>query len=534
MDLEESEFDLLTRQRAAAEALLDLHLGSDSQTLRQQTHLVWKVLILDERAQDVLASLLHVVDLRLHNVTLHLPLHSQRQHLPHVTSLYLCLPTHRNLERILSDCTQGLYDFFQLHFLSEPDSSFLQALASGLSQSNALHKLLKVYSEALNFISLEERFFVLGGPSFEDMQRLETQPDSIVETALDGLAKQIFDVVTSMNAWPVIRTGKGASEYIANRLFEWCKARPTMSDHTTRPLLLIVDRSVDLSVMLHHPGTYQALLHDLIGLSNNKLVFKDAIQELDIRKDKLLKEVASLWFPEAFKTLDVHVRKWKADKDRIARSDKFDDLPELKEHKAHLELHTNLSTFMVDAVRSRQLDTFTQVEEDMIIQGNFNRQQLTELQHMPAEDQSRLKAIGLLTGTLDGSDLDPMLARYLEAKRATDQKKSALGVLSGFVKSQIQSLMGAERLFPLTRLVHTAMENKTPDGSMLDTRSKSGVLVRGQFSEAIVFVLGGASYVELHNLQHYAQRTNKRIIYGGTDLPTPRAFLDQLTRLSAS
>lgn len=533
MDLEESEFDLLTRQRSAAEALLDLHLGSDSQMLRQQTHLVWKALVLDERAQDVLASLLHVVDLRLHNVTLHLPLHSQRQPLPHVTALYLCLPTPRNLERIVADCTQGLYDYFQLHFLTQPDAIFLQELAAGLSQANSLHKLLKVYAETLNFITIEERFFLLGGPSFEDLQRLETQPDSIVEAELDSISRQLFDVVCSMNAWPVIRAGKGASEYIANRLYELCKARTVDSDHATRPMLLIVDRSLDLSVMLHHPGTYQALLHDLVGLNCNKLVFEGAIHELDVRKDTLLKEIASQWFPDAFQTLDQHVRKWKVGSERLSSSGKLDSVPELTEQKAALELHTKLSTLMVDSVRRRLLDTFTTVEEDMM-QGTFNRQKFAELQQLTGEDLTRLKAIGVLTNTMEGDDLDPLLIRYLEAKRATDQKKSALGLLSGFVKSQIQSLMGAERLLPLTRLVHTAMENKNPDSSTLDTRSKSNVLVRGQFSEAIVFVLGGASYSELHNLQLYAQRTNKRIVYGSTDLPTPTAFLGQLTRLSTS
>lgn len=533
MDLEESEFDLLTRQRAAAEAILDLHLGGDCQALRQQTHLVWKLLVLDERAQDVLASLLHVGDLRLHNITIHLPLHSQRQPLSHVTVLYLCLPTQRNLERILGDCTQGLYDFFQLHFLTQPSAVFLQALAEGLAQSNSVHKLLKVYAETLNFITLEERFFVLGGPSYEDLQRLETQPDFQVEAALDSLAQQIFDVVCSLQAWPVIRSSKGASEYIAGKIFEWSKARTLDPDQTSRPMLLIVDRSLDLSVMLHHPGTYQALVHDLVGINLNKLVLDGSVHELDCRKDRLLKEIASQWFPDAFQSLDQHVRKWKAGSERLSMTGKLDSVPELTEQKAALELHTKLSTMMVDSVRRRQLDTFTTVEEDMM-QGTLNRQKFAELQTQAPHDLQRLRAIGLLTNTVEGTELNPDLVRYLEAKRSGDQKKSALGLLSGFVKSQIQSLMGAEKLLPLTRLVHSAMENKNPDSSSLDTRSKSGVIVRGQFSEAIVFVLGGASYVELHNLQLYAQRTNKRIIYGSTDLPTPASFYDQLTRLSSS
>jgi hypothetical protein len=34
-----------------------------------------------------------------------------------------------------------------------------------------------------------------------------------------------------------------------------------------RPLLAILDRNIDLATPLHHGWTYQALAHDLLGLS---------------------------------------------------------------------------------------------------------------------------------------------------------------------------------------------------------------------------------------------------------------------------
>lgn len=38
-----------------------------------------------------------------------------------------------------------------------------------------------------------------------------------------------------------------------------------------RPVLLILDRNVDLTVMLSHSWTYQALCHDVFGMSLNRV-----------------------------------------------------------------------------------------------------------------------------------------------------------------------------------------------------------------------------------------------------------------------
>ena len=54
------------------------------------------------------------------------------------------------------------------------------------------------------------------------------------------------------------------------------------------------------------------------------------------------------------------------------------------------------------------------------------------------------------------------------------------------------------------------------------------------FSEGIVFVVGGAGYVEYGNLEEWAQRTGKRVTYGGTEIVDPRGFLRILESLGKS
>lgn len=43
-----------------------------------------------------------------------------------------------------------------------------------------------------------------------------------------------------------------------------------------RPLLIILDRNVDMATPLHHTWTYQALAHDLLDLALNRVVIEES------------------------------------------------------------------------------------------------------------------------------------------------------------------------------------------------------------------------------------------------------------------
>lgn len=79
----------------------------------------------------------------------------------------------------------------------------------------------------------------------------------------------------------------------------------------------------------------------------------------------------------------------------------------------------------------------------------------------------------------------------------------------------------------------------TVTGSQQSSASTAGK------KDAIVFVVGGGSYVEYANLQEYAMRTaghgggvvgsagqGRRITYGSTEILTPQAFVKALEKLA--
>lgn len=66
-----------------------------------------------------------------------------------------------------------------------------------------------------------------------------------------------------------------------DNLFSSSSNRPASSagTPTSRPVLIILDRNVDLLPMLTHQWTYQALVHDVLNMKLNRITIETPIDE---------------------------------------------------------------------------------------------------------------------------------------------------------------------------------------------------------------------------------------------------------------
>jgi sec1 family domain-containing protein 1 len=134
--------------------------------------------------------------------------------------------------------------------------------------------------------------------------------------------------------------------------------------------------------------------------------------------------------------------------------------------------------------------------------------------------------------------------------------------------SGVKNFLPANKLFRVTRLTEALMDSsaasnqslqETDEYLFLDPRSNrtshaglglsgvggmgpggapggpggtgTGRARRMAFSEGMVFVVGGAGYVEYGNLEEWARKTGKRVTYGGTDILDPGGFVGVLGKL---
>ncbi|KAH8860059.1 Sec1 family domain-containing protein 1 [Schistosoma japonicum] len=494
------------RQIEALKCMLNLNSTPNSSDGPQ-----WKILIYDQLGRDIISPLLTVKDLRMLGVTLHLMLNSPREQIPDVPAVYFVYPSKDNILSICKDFEAGRYDSYYLNFISPISREYLEEIAQTALSENCVHQISKVFDQYTNFICLEDDLFTLSAPndgpsSFYALNRskaTETDIENIVRLIVDGL----FSIFATLGSVPIIRCPRGnASEMVAsqldskfrdslrdsrNSLFVNNTARSygiTLNDESSgdrlgfnsslplgfknrnsqinsssnlfqRPLLIILDRSLDLASPLHHELSYQSLIHDIFNIhlnrihvnldlakpmsndekskvsgsgkkSNSKSIEYDLTGSCDrIWRDfrgAAFSDVADAIHEEVtiLKDYDRHMSDLKSslggstDVDILAASptmtflddsttkltNAINSLPQLMERKRCLDMHTNIATCLANIIKDRQIHSFAEEEDHFFAKNNPSTEHsFNELISNPSigtpEDKLRLLIIAALAGT---------------------------------------------------------------------------------------------------------------------------------------
>lgn len=391
---------------------------------------VWKILIYDRCGQDIISPLISIKELRELGVTLHVQLHSDRDPIPDVPAVYFCLPTEENLGRISQDLHNGLYDTYHLNFISPISRQKLEDLASAALQANCVSQIQKVYDQYLNFISLEDDMFVLKHQNSDTISYYAINrgdiKDTEMESIMDNIVDSLFSVFATLGTVPIIRSPRGnAAEMVAEKLDKKLRENlrdtrnslfimdATQAGHFSfqRPLLIVLDRNVDMATPLHHTWTYQALAHDVLDLALNRVVVEENLGrspaggarvktracDLDSR-DKFWVSHKGSPFPivaeaiqeelEQYRSSEEEVKKLKAsmgiDNDSDAAFSMVSDntakltsavhsLPQLLEKKRLIDMHTTIATAILNSIKTRRLDTFFEFEEKVMSKSTLDR-----------------------------------------------------------------------------------------------------------------------------------------------------------------
>lgn len=245
-------------------------------------------MIYDEDCRDIISPLMNVAALRQKGVTLHLLLHSEREPISDAPAAYFVRPTEDNLRRIADDCGKRTYRSFFLHFVTKIERQLLEKFAKDLVASNSVNLISKVYDQYLDIIALEPFLFTLNMKNsfvgYNDPSLGEAQIKSFINRISYGL----LSMVRLVGAIPVIRAPRGgAAEMLAHDFCSLLRENLSIrgpaqslfadclnSDARNPPLLLLFDRTSDMSPPLLHTSTYQALIDDLLDHKLNRVTIE--------------------------------------------------------------------------------------------------------------------------------------------------------------------------------------------------------------------------------------------------------------------
>ncbi|CAH8605127.1 unnamed protein product [Dicrocoelium dendriticum] len=667
---------LKERQIDAIRCMLNLNSPPVASDIPQ-----WKVLVYDQRGRDIISPLFTVKELRSFGVTLHLLLDTSREHIPDVPAIYFVVPSRENIVKICEDFESGRYESYYLNFISPISRENLELIAQSALSEDCVQQITKVFDQYTNFICLEEDLVVLQPLpaqqlSYYALNRPNTSDNDIeqvVASAVDGL----FSVFATLGTVPIIRCScRDAAEMVATRLVS--KLRDSLRDSRNslfvnsdasrayglgggtndhvgpplndnqggnqlpgstrsfsfanlfqRPLLVLLDRNLDLATPLHHELTYQSLVHDIFNIHLNRIqvdlsLTKEVAQATDNKSsksplskktgkleqyylnsasDRLWREFRGAAFSDVAEAIreevnllrdyEKHMGELKTSMglsgdlsgvdestltlldDQTSRlSTAISSLPQLMERKRCLDMHTNIATCLANVITHRQLHVFAE-EEDKLL----SRQATSVGDSLALSEFSiiRLPKLGQFgdqsTGGLRNS-----------ASRSVLNKLVSHG--SAIFLTGVRHLIGRKSYLPFTRIVSQLMENRSCpeleefryfDPKLLRRQTSETPRFKQPFNDAFVFVIGGGSYVEYQDLLDWSRATTgggtvpgeatssssgnatvmsnlpvngtnaldvsatahsstpgtnvKRVVYGCTELLSPKEFLSQLTAL---
>ena len=235
-----------------------------------------------------------------------------------------------------------------------------------------------------------------------------------ISAIVDGTASGIFSVLMSFGCCAPLICAPSFSEnsdliksicvklesriknHLINTKSPLSLGNPQASPNQPRPLLLLVDRRIDLAGPLKHSASYNALIDEILGLNSNQIQIPGG-KSFDIdRRDWFWQENSTKSFPQVAEAVESSLKLYKTDYDRVLQTTPgmtedlmkaagdsgpaqsstltpeqlkiaINVLPELTERKRLIDTHLHISTALLDSVKTRDLGTLFNIEQEIII-----------------------------------------------------------------------------------------------------------------------------------------------------------------------
>ncbi|KAL2351824.1 vacuolar protein sorting-associated protein 45 [Cryomyces antarcticus] len=537
-----------------------------------------KILLLDNETVSIVSSATTQSALLNHEVYLTDRLDNQtREKMRHLRCLCFVRPSPDSIQFLIDEFREPKYGEYNIYFSNIIRKSALERLAE--ADDHEVVRAVQEYFADYLVINPDLMTLDLG-------QRLwGHSPDLWNQDSLQRSTEGVLALLLSLKKRPLIRYEKNS--LLAKKLATEVRYQITQEEQLfdfrktdTPPILLVLDRRDDPVTPLLTQWTYQAMVHELLGIKNGRVDLSDVPDVRPEQKEIVLSQDQDPFFKKnmylnfgdlgqdakdyveqfASKSQSNHKLESIADMKRF-----IEDYSEFRKLSGNVTKHVTLVTELSRRVGEGSLLDVSELEQSLACNDNHSNdlktlQRLIQSQTVPADNKLRLVAVYALRYSSHPSNSTPALMDLLSvAGNISRHRINLIPKLLTYAHS-LQSATTAggsiPDLFQPSALFSGArdrfqrglkgVENVyTQHSPRLETTLQD--LIKGRLREqqypfvdgggttrdkpqdVIIFMIGGATYEESKMVaQVNASSPGVRVVLGGTTVHNSASSLDEV------
>jgi vacuolar protein sorting-associated protein 45 len=539
-----------------------------------------KLLLLDADTVSIVSTAITQSALLKHEVYLVDRLDNPaRERMRHLRCLCFVRPSPDSIQLLIDELREPKYGEYNIYFSNIIKKSSLERLAE--ADDHEVVKAVQEYFADYIVVNPDLMTLNLGFPK----QRLWSHSPDIWNTdALQRTTEGVIALLLSLKKNPLIRYEKNS--LMAKKLATEVRYQITQEEQLfdfrkmdTPPILLILDRRDDPITPLLTQWTYQAQVHELLGIHNGRV---DLSGVADIRpelKEIVLSQDQDPFFKknmyQNFGDLGGNIKEYvdqyqsrtksNAQIDSIADMKRFvEDYPEFRKLSGNVSKHVTLVSELSRRVSAELLLDVSELEQSLVCNDNHandlkNLQRLIPNPNIPAENKIRLVAIYALRYERNPNNALPILLDLLTSVADVSAHKISIipkllayhhslqsapvGGASGFTDlfdsgsspfSQFRrnlNLKGVENVYTQhsPRLENTLQHLIKGRLKELQFPFVDGHHTKDKPQDIVAFMVGGVTYEEAKMVaQVNASVPGIRVVLGGTNVLNSTMFLEEV------
>ncbi|KAG0648400.1 Vacuolar sorting-associated 45 [Hyphodiscus hymeniophilus] len=538
-----------------------------------------KILLLDSDTVSVVSTAITQSALLNHEVYLIDRLANQnREKMRHLRCLCFVRPSADSIQFLIDELREPKYGEYNIYFSNVVKKSSLERLAEADD-----HEVVKAVQEHFaDYIVVNPDLFTLD-LGFPRQRIWSLNPDTWNSDALQRTTEGLIGVLLSLKKKPLIRYEKNS--LLAKKLAGEVRYHITQEEQLfdfrkvdTPPILLILDRRDDPITPLLTQWTYQAMVHELLGIQNGRVDLSEVpdvrpeLKEVVLSQDQdpFFKKNMFLNFGDLGGNIKDYVEQYQSKTksnsniESIADMKQFiEEYPEFRKLSGNVSKHVTLVGELSRRVGTENLLEVSEVEQSLACNDNHandlkNVQRLIQSPSVTPDSKLRLVALYSLRYEKHPSNALPILVDLLVAAGNVPQRRIDLvaklliyhsslqqtqsaggisdmfesaGIFSG-ARDRFKGLKGLENVYTQhSPRLELTLQNLIK-GRLRDQQYpfvEGGGSTRDKPQDIIMFFIGGVTFEEAKSVsQINASTPGIRIVLGGTSVHNSTTFLEEM------